>query len=279
MPIKHEIDVFDFSLQLPMRAIFAGSSQSGKTSLITDMLRNQKRLFNNKFDVVKYCYPSYLTEVPVDIHDYLEEDVIYYCGFPTERQILELPSNSLLVLDDLAQEAFNSELISQLFRVISGKNNISVILTTQNYFSKGKFSRDIRNSCNYCCLFRNCCDNSLNKRVAKAFGLNKAFTSAERDVQTLQDFPYFFINQCPHAQRRNFRLFTKIIGNYRIGYTSQGMKAYLILEKTFLKAFKVVEENKLQVLAYNKHENETSKLQNDTNSDHKKKRKRESIAW
>ena len=60
-----------------------------------------------------------------------------------------MPANSLVIIDDQADVAVKSDLISQLFKVISGKKNLSVILVTQNYFLQGKHSRDIRNSCNY----------------------------------------------------------------------------------------------------------------------------------
>ena len=95
--------------------------------------------------------------------------------FPTKEDILNLPENSLVVIDDQADTAVKSDLISQLFKVISGKKNLSVILVTQNYFIQGKHSRDIRNSCNYVALFRNCADASLNRRVATAFGLKNAY--------------------------------------------------------------------------------------------------------
>ena len=137
MPIKYNIETFDYSFKLPMRAIFAGSSQSGKTSLITKILKNQRRLFQSNFSVIKYCYPSYLTETPVNIHSFLEQDVNYICGFPSDREVLDLPTNSLLVLDDLAQEALNSELISQLFRVISGKKKYQCHFNNTELFLSG----------------------------------------------------------------------------------------------------------------------------------------------
>lgn len=191
MPLTSNIKQVDnFTYTKPIRAIFSGSSQSGKTYLIGKILQNQEKLFGDKFNQVKYFYPTYLDESPVEYHTLTDTPISYEAGFPKKEDILTMSENSLLIIDDQADTAVKSDLISQLYKVISGKKNISVILVTQNYFLQGKHSRDIRNSCNYVALFRNCADASLNRRVATAFGLKEAYNAAERDTYSTQVYPY-----------------------------------------------------------------------------------------
>ena len=176
MPLTREIKTIEnFYFQKPIRAIFSGSSQSGKTFLIGKMLENQLQLFGDGFQLVKYFFPMYLDESPVNYHESMETPICYENGFPTKESVQSMPRNSLIIIDDQYDEVLKSDLMSQIFKVISGKKDLSIIVVTQNYFQQGKYSRDIRNSCNYVGLFRNCGDSSLNKRVSQCLGLRKAY--------------------------------------------------------------------------------------------------------
>ncbi len=261
MPLTSEIKQLEnFKFTKPIRAIFSGSSQSGKTYLIGEILEHQEKLFGDNFTYVKYFYPTYLDESPVEYHTKTDTPVSYEPGFPTKEDILTLPENSLVVIDDQADTAVKSDLISQLFKVISGKKNLSVILVTQNYFIQGKHSRDIRNSCNYVALFRNCADASLNRRVATAFGLKNAYLAAERDTYSTLVYPYVFIDQTQRAQLSNYRLYVDILGDFKIAYCSAGMKGYILAEKDFLAAYRILSDKKLFVIAALKNENKKRKI-------------------
>ena len=261
MPLTREIKLIDnYKFFKPLRAIFSGSSQSGKTFLIGQMLENQEKLFGDQFEFVRYYYPTYLDESPVEWHKSTDTPISYTAGFPTKDDILGMPKNSLLVIDDQAHTAMKSDLISQLFKVISGKKNISVILVTQNYFMQATHSRDIRNSCNYIALFRNCCDHGLNKRVAIAIGLKNAYLAAEKDIYNSQVYPYMFIDQCQRSQLSSYRLFTDILGDCKVSYGTNGMKGYILTEDDFLSAFKIIREKPGIVIAANKNEDAGRKV-------------------
>ena len=277
MPLIREFkSIPTVTFKKPLRAIFSGSSESGKTYLIGQILKNQRQIFGEDFASVKYFFPEFLDEAPVNFHE--EVDISYQQGPPTKEDILSIPKNSLVILDDMADFAVKSALISQIFKVISGKNNLSIILVTQNYFIQGKFSREIRNSCNYVALFRNCADASLNKRVATAFGLKDAYLAAEKDVYQTQVYPYFFIDQTQRAQLSNYRLYTQILGQFKIAYSTEGMRGYILSEKDLLSAFRIVEEKKLSVLVVNKNENQKRPLSEPaTGSKDKRKKKRHRV--
>ena len=265
MPLTSNIrQIENFNFNKPVRAIFSGSSQSGKTYLIGKILESQEKLFNDNFNLIKYFYPTYLEESPVEYHTQTDTPVSYEAGFPSKDDILSMPENSLLIIDDQADVAVKSDLISQLFKVISGKKNISVILVTQNYFLQGKHSRDIRNSCNYVGLFRNCADASLNRRVATAFGLKLAYNAAERDIYSTQVYPYIFIDQTQRAQLSDFRLYVDILGDCKIAYSVTGMKGYILGEKDFLAVYRIIDDKKLYVVATKKNENQERKIQKST---------------
>ena len=256
MPITREISyIDDFKFSLPMRAIFSGSSQSGKTYMIGEMLKYQNDIFSSQFDFVKYYYPTFLDEAPVNYHEFIDTPISYTAGFPTKSEVLSYPKNTLMIIDDQSDTAVKSDLVSQIFKVISGKKSLSIILVTQNYFMQGKHSREIRNSCNYVGLFRNCCDDLLNSRVAQAFGLKAAYAAAEKDLFHCEVYPFIFIDQTQKGQISQYRLYTKIIGQIREAYSKTGMKGYILTEDDFLSAFRVIREKPGIVIAANKNEN------------------------
>ena len=249
MPLTREIETnLSRIFFKPIRAIFSGSSQSGKTHLIGEIIKHQEKLFGDAFSNVQYYYPEYLDECPVNWHEYIDTPISYTAGFPTKDDVLSLVENSLLIIDDNMKKVVQSELMRQLFNVISGKKNISVICVTQNYFTQGQFSRDIRNSSNYVVLLRNCADAMLNKRVANAFGLVKAYEAA-KVVFEENVYPYMFIDQTQRAQLSNYRLYTDILSTYQVAYNSKGMKGYILSEADFKLAYKILEEKKKSVVA------------------------------
>ena len=256
MPITREISyIDDFKFSLPMRAIFSGSSQSGKTYMIGEMLKYQNDIFSSQFDFVKYYYPTFLDEAPVNYHEFIDTPISYTAGFPTKSEVLSYPKNTLMIIDDQSDTAVKSDLVSQIFKVISGKKSLSIILVTQNYFMQGKHSREIRNSCNYVGLFRNCCDDLLNSRVAQAFGLKAAYAAAEKDLFHCEVYPFIFIDQTQKGQISQYRLYTKIIGQIREAYSKTGMKGYILSEEDFKAGFQIISEKPGVVLAVKKNEN------------------------
>ena len=270
MPLTREIQTINnFHFQKPIRAVFSGSSQSGKTFLIGKMLEKQKRLFGDEFQMIKYFFPCYLDDSPVNYHESISTPICYEKGFPSKEAILSLPKNSLIIIDDQYDEVVQSNLMSQFFKVISGKRNLSIIVVTQNYFQQGKYGRDIRNSCNYVGLFRNCGDSSLNSRVAQCFGLKKAFNAAEKDLYNTEVYPYCFIDQTQRAQLSSYRLYTDILSPIRTCYDTIGMKGYIVDESIFLRKFKVIQKLQRSVIAIERNENTKSSI-----SKSRKRRKR-----
>lgn len=232
----------DHRLPYPFRSIFSGSSQSGKT-FIAGLLCENFHLFEKTPKQIVYYYPRFLKEKPIawDQSDKLKIPIHFGLGLPNQDDIDDLDDHTLIVLDDLYDKAVNSEAIDHLFRVTSGKRNLSVMIMTQNSYSQGRYARDIRNSCNMQVLLRNCLDTTINLRVCRSVGLTEAYKSAEEDSK-YDKYPYFLINLSPKAHRSNYRMFTDLLSKFPICWSVSGMKCYIISENDFRRFFEVHEK-------------------------------------
>ena len=225
----------------PFRMILAGSSGSGKTHFAGKLLKRND-LFLEKITAVYYFYPCYLSDHPVDWHLTLDIPVIYNYGLPTKQELSELPTNSCVVIDDSFDEAVKSSAVDHLFRVISGKRRLAVMIMTQNNFTQGKYGREIRNSCNFSVLFRNCCDTSINENIARRAGLKLAFNSAWQHIRNTE-YPCIFIDQSQKGQLTPYRLYTNIFTRYPEVWSVNGMKGYIVGAQDFETIFKVEQNN------------------------------------
>ena len=224
----------------PFRCFVSGSSQSGKTYFSHKLLKHQ--LFSSNIKEVIYYHPDYLSNIPVSWHETLEIPVSYQSGLPTLEELCELKPHTCVVLDDLYEECINSTTIDYLFRVLSGKLNLSVLILSQRYFAKGKFGLNIRNNCNYTVLMRNV-DARLNTRLAGALSLKTAVQKAIDDTYENNYWPYVFIDSTPKAQVSTYRCFTEIFNSIQIAFNQKGMKAYIISETDFLRNFELLGNN------------------------------------
>ena len=220
----------------PYRIFISGSSQSGKTYLSGKLL--QSSIFQKQPTQVFYYHPDYLADCPVNWHDTLSIPVTYHTGVPTLDDLCKLENNSCVVLDDLYEECVNAQSIDYLFRVLSGKKNISVIIMSQRYFAQGKFAMNIRNNCNYTVLMRNV-DGKINSRIAALMSLQKPISKAMESVFPDNYWPYLFIDSTPRGQVSKLRVYTQVFDQYQEVFSDEGMRAFVISAKDFLKHFKL----------------------------------------
>lgn len=120
---------------LPVRVLLAGSSQSGKTTFIRDLLMNKDKYFDQEVKKVVYC-SKFKNSVPEELNKICE----IHIGLPTEELIdalIETSEHSIIIVDDLSNEACMSKLILSLF-TCGRHNRISIILVLHNLFNKEK---------------------------------------------------------------------------------------------------------------------------------------------
>ena len=222
----------------PFRGFISGSSQSGKTTFAHELLKSQ-HIFTHKIKHVRYHHPDYLTTQPVRWHESLSTPVSYHSGLPDLQELCDLEPHTCIVLDDLYQECVNEPAIDYLFRVLSGKKQISVLVLSQRYFTVGKFGLNIRNNCNYTVMMRNV-DGKLNDRIAGVLGLKIPIAKAIKSTYSNSYWPYIFVDSTPRGQVSRIQCFTDIFSDIQVGYNHVGMKCYIINENDFLSNFDIL---------------------------------------
>lgn len=225
----------------PFRCFISGSSQSGKTHFSERLLSNRD-LFSTEVKRVVYYHPGYLDHIPVTWHETFSIPVSYQSGVPSLQDLCQLKSHTCIVLDDLFEECVQSQAIDHLFRVLSGKNNLSVLILSQRYFASGKYGLNIRNNCNFTVLMRNV-DSRLNCRIASSLGLNIPIQKAVDSTYENNFWPYIFVDSSPRAQVSGYRCYIDIYSRVQVAFNQKGMKGYIISETDFLRNFKLVGNN------------------------------------
>ena len=237
--------------QFPYRMFISGSSQSGKTTFAGKLLRSD--LFD-KVDSIHYYHPDYLEECPVNWHNEIDIPVSYKANLPTLAELCNLREKSCVVLDDLYEECINSKAIDYLFRVLSGKKKLCVIIMSQQYFARGRFNMNIRNNVNFTVLMRNT-DARVNKMIAKLLDVTK-------EVNMLDDRkPYsnVLIDNSPRSSGSSYKVYYNIFDSYPIVASDDGMRGYVIPEKDFDRFFNKLNKYQAEVRDANTTENKGTK--------------------
>ena len=227
-------EINDQRFEFPFRMFISGSSQSGKTTFAGKILASN--LFREKISSVLYYHPDYLDNVPVKWHNTLSIPVCYKSGQPTMDELTSLEENTCVVLDDIYEECIHSKPIDYLFRVLSGKKKISVMIMSQRYFTKGRFAMTVRNNVNFTVLMRNT-DARINKQIVRVLNVEKEF---EKVSAKNQKYPYVFIDTSPSALESGYRVYDDIFSSYKRVISDDGMRGYVISEKQFERFFKVI---------------------------------------
>lgn len=251
----------DDKLPYPFRMLLSGSSGVGKTYFAGQLVENFD-LFEKSPRSITYCYPKFLREKPVNWDKTCKIPLRFSVGLPTQTDIDDFEDHTCVILDDLYDQALKSDAIDHLFRVTSGKRNISVMIMTQNAFSQGRYGRDIRNSCNLQVLLRNCCDTMINIRASRALGLGEAFKAAEEGTSH-EKYPYIFINQSPKAYGSNYRVYTDLFNRFKVCWSVSGMKAYVISESDFRRFFEIQEKYSSKSPAFSAIQKDEKQIQKD----------------
>ena len=172
----------------------------------------------------------------------------YKSGQPTMDELTSLEENTCVVLDDIYEECIHSKPIDYLFRVLSGKKKISVMIMSQRYFTKGRFAMTVRNNVNFTVLMRNT-DARINKQIARVLNVEKEF---EKISAKNQKYPYVFIDTSPSALESGYRVYDDIFSSYKRVISDDGMRGYVISEKQFERFFKVINSTTAAVKDENK---------------------------
>ena len=216
------------------RVFIAGSSSAGKTYFAKQLLA--ANFF--KFNRVYYYHPDIQEEFPVNWNSSF--DIMYQAGLPTREELCEIPHYSCVVIDDLYTEACADSTISYLFRVLSSKRKLHVIIMTQRYYAEGSKGLNIRNSSNYHVLMMNT-EQRTNIQVAASMNLVKDFKKA-MDMNQCKLYPYIFLDRTNYGRVLGLQIYTDIFSRCKqVIYNS--MPSYLVSEADFKSYFKIIDKN------------------------------------
>ena len=227
-------EINNFTFEPVFRVNIAGASQTGKTHFAELLLK--KRLFEYKR--IYYFHPDCHEDTPVRWS--LDVPIVFDPEFPTVEKLMEMPEYSCIVLDDLVEESYASKTIDYLFRVLSSKRKLNVIIMTQRYFAEGKCGLSIRNSSNYHVLMRNA-DARTNLNVANSMQLKPEITKAIDENKT-KLYPYIFIDRTNQARVNGLQIYIDILSQ-RFEVIIGRMKYFLISEADFNSSFTKSDKN------------------------------------
>ena len=137
-----------FSQPLDMRfvnssaMIVAGPTQAGKTTFVKHFLKNAHLILQNGIGSGKIYWICH--ERPLQNYN---RNYTYIEGVPDDFSFVE--NNSVLVLDDLMDEAKQSSHVTALFTKVSHHKNVFIIYITQNLYnlSKEEVTRELSVHC------------------------------------------------------------------------------------------------------------------------------------
>lgn len=134
-----------FHFEHPFTTIVAGPSGCGKSNFVCNFLKNIKKVCNQDFKNIMWCYDEMQPLYNLD-------GVYYYQGIP-DMSMFDGNCPQLIIIDDLMREADGR--IVDIFTKGSHHRNLSVFYITQNLFHQGKGQRDISLNSSYIVYFKN----------------------------------------------------------------------------------------------------------------------------
>ena len=239
------------------RVFISGSSEAGKTFFARQLL--EKNFF--KYERIYYYHPDIQEQFPVDWKKHLKKPILFQAGLPTEDDLLQMPQYSCIILDDLFTQACSQRNIDYLFRVLSSKKKLHVIIMTQRYFAEGNIGRNIRNSSNYHVLMTNA-DERTNMRVGSTMNLNKEIAKAV-EINKNKLYPYIFVDKTKFGRVSGLQIFTDIFSRHK-EVICNSMPFYVISENDFKINFKILGDGVAQRNVDAIKENSTKEYTSDT---------------
>jgi hypothetical protein len=137
---------YDLSLREGSSMVVSGPTMCGKSTFVHALL-NDKQMFSRAPERVYWFYGQATEELKC-IKGYILHE-----GLPDSFEYI--PPNSVIVLDDLMNEAKDHPGVTNLFTKLVHHKNLFVINITQNFFLKSNDTRTRRLNSQYLVLFKN----------------------------------------------------------------------------------------------------------------------------
>ena len=192
------------------RIFISGSSSAGKTYFAKQLLSTGLM----KIERIYYFHPDIQEDFPVDWCEYFKDiPIVCESGLPTIEELQEMPPYSVVVLDDQFTACAESKQMSYLFRVLSSKKKLHLMIMTQRYYDMGSKGLNIRNCSNYHVLMSNT-DIRTNHRVGFQMGLDREIKLAEK-LNKQKLYPYIVIDRTNQARVNGVQVYTDILSKHK----------------------------------------------------------------
>lgn len=179
----------------------------GKTVFMFNVIREHERLFETKIESILYSYNVY-QHAFFELEKEMGDKIQFIQGLASKEQLLSCKRPMIYIIDDLCEEAYNSQLVEQIFCVLAHHEYIFCFLLSQNIFYHGTKARTIQ--LNSCCtiLLRNTRDKYQISRIARSMFSENYYVvlDAYKDSEENSPNGYFYIildtsSSCPSQLR------------------------------------------------------------------------------
>ncbi len=172
----------------PFTCLVSGPTQSGKTHFTVELLKNMKKMITPVPTRVVWCHGQ--NQEGLNLPGFVE--IVEGLG---ALETIDGSEPTLLILDDLMQEACEDRRVSDLFTKGSHHKDLSVIMLVQNMFHQGKFMRTISLNAHYMVLFKNPRDaGQIRHLAAQLFPGNVRFLVDAYKKATSRPFGYLLLD-------------------------------------------------------------------------------------
>jgi hypothetical protein len=105
---------FDYTIKHPANIICVGMTQSGKSSLVAQIIKRNEEIIFPKIERIIYCYVEYQPKLFGEIGEAVGDMIEFVKGLE-----VDVPEGNttptLVILDDLMEQAASEKQVTELF--------------------------------------------------------------------------------------------------------------------------------------------------------------------
>ena len=166
---NQQIREVKYKIKSPSVVILAGPTQSGKTTLITNLIRHNAYWSEVVPEEIIYCYEVWQAK----FND-LQSIVNFHKGLiDLEKDVPDDGKHRWVILDDMMEEVAKSPETQKAFTVYSHHKNVTIFFLIQNFFEK--CLRTITLNAHYVAFFL-----KSERQIANPYLGTKGFSNGKR---------------------------------------------------------------------------------------------------
>jgi hypothetical protein len=191
----------------PVSFSVSGTTSSGKTTWVFRLLHHKDEMLYPSPQHVLYCYGIWQ-----DLYEQMEKEmnfIQFHEGLPSKETVCNLPSGSMIILDDLSHLLYENVDMELLFSQTSHHKNLSVCHIKNNIFYQGKHARTINLNTHIYVLMQNPRDVSQIVRLGSQIFPGKGKALLEAYSECMSSTGYLILDLSPHSDEK-YRIRTHI---------------------------------------------------------------------